>query len=111
MRVLIATSNQGKLRDFAGAAAVYGIAVEGLPDFASLPEAVEDGATFEENARKKAEHYSRFAPGELVLADDSGLSVDALGGAPGVYSARYAAAGREPAATAAMWPTIYKALA
>ena len=46
---------------------------------------------FEQNARKKAEHYSRFVPGELVLADDSGLSVDALDGAPGVYSARYAA--------------------
>ena len=92
MRVLIATSNQGKLRDFAGAAAVHGIAINGLTDFSRLPEAVEDGATFEENARKKAEHYSRFAVGELVLADDSGLSVDALDGAPGVYSARYAAA-------------------
>jgi XTP/dITP diphosphohydrolase len=92
MRVLIATSNQGKLRDFAGAATVYGIRAEGLPGFATLPEAVEDGATFEENARKKAEHYSRFAPGELVLADDSGLSVEALGGQPGVHSARYAAA-------------------
>jgi XTP/dITP diphosphohydrolase len=90
MRVLIATSNGGKLRDFAGAAAAHGITVEGLPGFATLPKAVEDGATFEENARKKAEHYSRFAPGELVLADDSGLSVDALGGAPGVHSARYA---------------------
>ena len=90
MRVLIATSNAGKLRDFAGAAAVYGIAVEGLRDFAALPEAVEDGAGFEEKARKKAEHYNRFAPGEMVLADDSGLSVDALGGAPGVHSARYA---------------------
>src|ERR1700687_6388067 len=92
MRVLIATSNQGKLRDFAGAAAVYGIRVEGLANFASLPEAVEDGAPFEENARKKAEHYSRLAPGELVLADDSGLSVDALHGGPGLHSARYAAA-------------------
>lgn len=91
MRVLIATSNQGKLRDFAAAVAVYGLTVDGLADFARLPEALEDGATFEENARKKAEHYSRYAAGELVLADDSGLSVDALGGAPGVYSARYAA--------------------
>jgi XTP/dITP diphosphohydrolase len=90
MRVLIATSNQGKLRDFAGAAAVHGIMVEGLPGFSNIPRAVEDGATFEENARKKSEHYSRFAPGELVLADDSGLSVDALQGAPGVHSARYA---------------------
>ena len=95
MRVVIATSNPGKLRDFAGAASVYGIAVEGLAGFSKLPEAVEDGFTFEENARKKAEHYSRFAPGELVLADDSGLAVDALQGAPGVYSARYAAAEQE----------------
>jgi len=93
MRILIATSNRGKVRDFAGAAAVYGIGVEELPDFAKLPEVVEDGATFEENARKKAEFYSRFAAGELVLADDSGLEVDALGGAPGVHSARYAATG------------------
>jgi XTP/dITP diphosphohydrolase len=91
MRVLIATSNQGKLRDFAGAAAAYGITVEGLTDFANFPEAVEDGTSFEQNARKKAEHYSRFVPGTLVLADDSGLSVDALDGAPGIYSARYAA--------------------
>jgi XTP/dITP diphosphohydrolase len=91
MRILIATSNQGKLRDFAGAAAVYGITVAGLADFSSLPEAVEDGATFEENARKKAEHYSCFAAGELVLADDSGLSVAALYVTPGVHSARYAA--------------------
>lgn len=91
MRVLVATSNRGKLRDFAGAAVVHGITAECLANFGQLPEVVEDGASFEENARKKAEHYSRFAPGELVLADDSGLAVDALGGAPGVYSARYAA--------------------
>jgi XTP/dITP diphosphohydrolase len=91
-RVLIATSNPGKLRDFAGAAAAHGIVVAALPDFDSLPTVREDGPTFEDNARKKAEHYSRFAPGEIVLADDSGLEVDALGGAPGVLSARYAAA-------------------
>ena len=52
---------------------------------------MEDGLTFEENARKKAEEYSRHAPGEIVVADDSGLEVDALNGAPGVHSARYAA--------------------
>jgi XTP/dITP diphosphohydrolase len=91
MRILIATSNAGKLRDFAAAAAVYGVDIAALPGFKTLPEAVEDGATFEENARKKSEHYSRYAPGEVVLADDSGLAVDALRGAPGVYSARYAA--------------------
>jgi XTP/dITP diphosphohydrolase len=94
-RVLLATSNPGKLRDFAGAAAPHGITVASLPDFDSLPGVREDGATFEANARKKAEHYSRFAPGEMVLADDSGLEVDALGGAPGVHSARYAATSAE----------------
>jgi XTP/dITP diphosphohydrolase len=90
-RILIATSNLGKIRDFAGAASVHGIEVAPLPNFASLPPVVEDGATFEANARKKAESYSRHAAGELVIADDSGLEVDALGGAPGVHSARYAA--------------------
>ena len=60
-RVLIATSNPGKLRDFAGAAAGRGIAIESIPGFASLPAVVEDGLTFEENARKKAEEYSRHA--------------------------------------------------
>jgi XTP/dITP diphosphohydrolase len=89
--VLLATSNPGKLRDFAGAASSLGIAIANIPDFSSLPEVVEDGATFEENARKKAESYSVAVPGELVLADDSGLEIDALGGAPGVHSARYAA--------------------
>ena len=91
IRALIATTNPGKLRDFAGAAARLGIAIESLPNFASIPIAVEDGLTFEANARKKAEYYSSYAPGEIVLADDSGLEVDALGGAPGVHSARYAA--------------------
>ena len=90
-RVLIATSNAGKLRDFAGAAAAHGITIASLPGFDSLPGVREDGATFEANARKKAEHYSGFAPGEIVLADDSGLEVTALGCAPGVHSARYAA--------------------
>jgi XTP/dITP diphosphohydrolase len=90
-RFLLATSNSGKLRDFAGAAAPLGSAVESLPNFSSLPAVVEDGTTFEENACKKAEFYSLYAPGEVVLADDSGLEVDALGGAPGVHSARYAA--------------------
>ena len=89
--VLIATSNAGKLRDFAGAAAPFGIEIATIPNFASLPTVVEDGRTFEENARKKAESYSRELPGEMVLADDSGLEVDALKGAPGVHSARYAA--------------------
>src|SRR2546423_13643164 len=90
-RVLIATSNPGKLRDFAGAAKAFGIEIASLPNFSSLSPVVEDGLTFEENARKKAEGYSLHAGEELVLADDSGLEVDALHGAPGVHSARYAA--------------------
>jgi XTP/dITP diphosphohydrolase len=90
-RILIATSNPGKLRDFAGAASSHEIEVEAVPNFSSIPAVVEDGLTFEANARNKAESYSRHVPGEIVLADDSGLEVDALGGAPGVHSARYAA--------------------
>jgi XTP/dITP diphosphohydrolase len=92
MKVLIASSNSGKLRDFSAAAQTHGVEVELLPNFSEFPEAVEDGDTFEENARKKAEHYSRYSKNTLVLADDSGLEVDALDGAPGVISARYAAA-------------------
>jgi non-canonical purine NTP pyrophosphatase (RdgB/HAM1 family) len=91
MRILIATSNAGKLRDFAGAAAADGVEIAGLPNFASLRTVVEDGLTFDANARKKAEEYSVYAPGEIVVADDSGLEIDALNGAPGVHSARYAA--------------------
>jgi len=90
-KILIATSNPGKLRDFAGAASQHGIEIGPISNFASLPQAVEDGETFEANARKKAEQYSRAVPGEIVLADDSGLEVNALAGAPGVHSARYAA--------------------
>jgi XTP/dITP diphosphohydrolase len=89
--VLLATSNPGKLRDFAGAAAAHGVTVANIQNFSSLPPVIEDGATFEANARKKAESYSLFVPNELVLADDSGLEIDALGGAPGIHSARYAA--------------------
>jgi XTP/dITP diphosphohydrolase len=94
-RVLVATSNQGKIRDLVGAAAAHDIEVATLPDFTALPSVVEDGLTFEANARKKAEHYSQYSA-ELVIADDSGLEVDALGGAPGVRSARYAADEHSP---------------
>jgi XTP/dITP diphosphohydrolase len=89
-RILIATSNSGKLRDFAGIASPLGIEIASIPGFSSLPPVVEDGLTFEQNARKKAEAYSAHALGEIVLADDSGLEVDALSGAPGIHSARYA---------------------
>lgn len=62
-----------------------------LPGISEIAAPVEDGHTFEENARKKSEYYSRFATGSVVIADDSGLEVDVLGGVPGVFSARYAA--------------------
>ena len=95
-RVLVATSNPGKIRDLIGAAAAHGIEIATLPGFASLATVIEDGLTFEANARKKAEHYSHFSEGELVIADDSGLEVDALQGAPGVRSALYAADENSP---------------
>ncbi len=90
-RVLVATSNPGKIRDLIGAAAAHQIEIAILPGFSELPSVIEDGLTFEANAKKKAEHYSKYAEGEMVLADDSGLEVDALRGAPGVRSARFAA--------------------
>jgi XTP/dITP diphosphohydrolase len=90
MKFYVATTNAGKLRDFASAAEAFGVALEPLPGLKEMPEPVEDGDTFEANACKKTEHYSRLAPGLLILADDSGLEVDALGGAPGGRSARFA---------------------
>jgi XTP/dITP diphosphohydrolase len=87
--LFLASSNPGKLREFREAAAARGVKVEALPGLAELTVCVEDGETFAENARKKAIHYSRNSPG-CVFADDSGICVDALNGAPGVYSARFA---------------------
>ncbi len=89
-RVFVATSNSGKLRDFFTAASVHSVAVLPIPTLSAIPPPVEAGDSFEANARLKAEYYSHHAPGELVIADDSGLSVDALDGAPGIFSARYA---------------------
>jgi XTP/dITP diphosphohydrolase len=89
--IYLATSNSGKVREFREAAQAMALSLDPLPGFANLTPAIEDGVTFEQNARIKAEYYSRFAPGDLVLAEDSGLAVDALNGAPGIYSARYAA--------------------
>jgi XTP/dITP diphosphohydrolase len=89
MIIYIATSNPGKLRDFA-AAATGNITLTPLPNLASITPPPEDEPTFEGNARLKAIYYSKHAPGEIVIADDSGLEVDALHGAPGVRSARFA---------------------
>src|ERR1700761_6442038 len=87
----VASSNQGKLRDFSVAAARQGVEIKPLPGLENIEAPPEDAPTFEENAIEKAIYYSRFLPGELVLADDSGLEVTYLHGAPGVRSARYAA--------------------
>jgi XTP/dITP diphosphohydrolase len=87
----VASTSQGKLRDFRIAAETYNVSIEPLPGLAGIEPPEEDGYTFAENATIKALYYSRFAPGELVLADDSGLEVDALNGDPGVRSARFAA--------------------
>ena len=92
--LFLASTNRGKLQEFGQAAQARGIAVEAVPGIAALPACVEDGATFEANAHKKALHYSAYSEG-LVFADDSGICVDALGGAPGVYSARFAGPGAD----------------
>jgi XTP/dITP diphosphohydrolase len=87
--IYIATSNPGKLRDFTTAATQH-TAIAPLPGIKEIPAPAEDEPTFEGNARLKAIFYSHHAPGQIVIADDSGLEVDALHGAPGVRSARYA---------------------
>ncbi|ABF41738.1 Ham1-like protein [Candidatus Koribacter versatilis Ellin345] len=89
-RILVATSNPGKIRDFIGAARVHGVELDVLPEYKQIEPPEETGETFEANARLKAEYYSHHVPAQLVLADDSGLEVDALNRAPGVRSARYA---------------------
>lgn len=92
MKIIVASSNKNKIREISQVLAPKGIDVASAADFGGMPDVVEDGTTFQENARKKAIEGAR-ALGLPVLADDSGLSVDALDGAPGVYSARYAGEG------------------
>jgi len=87
--IYLASTNPGKLRELQAAGVRRGFLVEPLPRLRELPACGEDGLTFEDNARKKALHYSAYSH-RLILADDSGLSVDALEGAPGVRSARFA---------------------
>lgn len=93
MKLLVATRNPGKVRElsrlFAG---VEGVSCVGLDAFPEVPEVVEDADTFEGNAIKKAREVA-LATGLPTIADDSGIEVDALGGAPGVFSARYSGHG------------------
>ncbi|MFC4600442.1 XTP/dITP diphosphatase [Cohnella hongkongensis] len=87
--LLIATRNKGKSKEFREAFREIGVTVKDLNEVAGLPDVEETGTTFEENATIKAKAIAALV-GMPVLADDSGLCVDALSGAPGVYSARYA---------------------
>jgi len=88
-KLFLASSNPGKLREYLELARGSGVAIELLPRFGEFPAFEESAPTFAENSAGKALHYSRFTD-EAVLADDSGLVVPALGGAPGIHSARYA---------------------
>ncbi|MGQ9896748.1 MAG: RdgB/HAM1 family non-canonical purine NTP pyrophosphatase [Acidobacteriota bacterium] len=92
-RLILASRNAGKLREFRHLLADLNLDILGLDAFPSLPPVLETGSTFEENARLKARAI-QSQTGGWVIADDSGLCVDALGGAPGVFSARYA--GEQP---------------
>ncbi len=87
--IVIATGNKGKVAEFEKMLAGLNISVKPLSDLGDIAEFEENGNTFQENARGKAEYYSRLTQ-KVVVADDSGLEVDALNGAPGVRSARYA---------------------
>jgi XTP/dITP diphosphohydrolase len=89
--VYCATTNAGKIAEFR-MAAVESLSIEPLPGLSDIPTCEETGSTFEENAIGKALYYGAFTDGWL-FAEDSGLEVDALGGEPGVYSARYAGPG------------------
>ena len=89
MKIIIATNNQGKVREFKAMLTPLGYEPVSLKDAGIVAEVVEDGETFEENAHKKARAIYELC-GCPVIADDSGLQVDFLGGAPGIYSARYA---------------------
>jgi XTP/dITP diphosphohydrolase len=89
IEVVIATRNAGKLREIQVILAPLGLKIFSLSDFPEIPEIIEDGQTFEENAVKKAVAVARQT-GRIAIADDSGLAVDALQGRPGVFSSRYA---------------------
>jgi XTP/dITP diphosphohydrolase len=89
IEVVIATKNPGKLREIQAILAPLGLNVLSLSDFPEIPEIIEDGQTFEENAMKKAVAIA-LQTGRVAIADDSGLAVDALQGRPGVFSSRYA---------------------
>jgi len=89
MKIVFASSNEGKVREIREMLEGMGIELVSLSNYTHVPEIIEDGKSFLENALKKAKIISEFT-GETVLADDSGLQVEVLGGEPGIYSSRYA---------------------
>ncbi len=92
MEIVLATNNRHKLREFQEILADRGITVVPLSNFPGYPQVEEDGRTFDENALKKAREIAAYT-GRVTMADDSGLEVDFLDGAPGIFSARYAGEG------------------
>ena len=94
--LVLATKNQGKTKEMRRILADYPVEIKNLDDFGPIPEIIEDGSTFDDNAYKKASLTARML-GFPALADDSGLVVEALGGAPGVLSARYGGPGLDDA--------------
>ena len=94
--VVLASHNKGKAKEFAELLSPFQVTMLTLADFPEIPEVEETGTTFEENSRLKA-HTISLATGMVAIADDSGLCVDALDGAPGVYSARYSEEPGQPA--------------
>ena len=93
-KIILASRNIGKVKEIGSMLEDIGITVSSLMDYPDLPEIIEDGKSFLENALKKARNVSEQI-GETVVADDSGLEVDVLGGQPGIYSARYAGDGTD----------------
>ncbi len=89
MRIIFATGNEGKLREIREIMGDLGLEIVSMKQAGIKADIVEDGKSFKENALIKATTISKLAVGELVMADDSGLVIDALGGEPGIYSARY----------------------
>jgi len=87
--IVLATRNKGKTREITALLKDFPVEIKNLDDFGPIPEVIEDGKTFDDNAYKKASFTSRIL-GYPAMADDSGLCVEALGGAPGIFSARYA---------------------
>ena len=83
--LVLATTNQNKVREFKQFVSEFPVEIKSLSDFGPLPEVIEDGSTFDENAYKKARHYAKVL-GIPAIADDSGLVVEALSGAPGTWT-------------------------